>query len=196
MPIGTDGAVSLLPPSSRYVNPLYQFWRQHRDLFDDANCLWAEVAGIPGLCQRLLAYVSTDLYWVTREGASPIVFDAFAAGLLSYRASRNDKAEKKSCTTSLDSYRAFVDAVLDHAAMRLGSIMLLNGRDSWSPATGTPLQPWLARQPDDMAVLRRSFGDAHEQRVRAAVRDYILDPSDKHIFGLDGSFEGLSRLHH
>jgi hypothetical protein len=36
-------------------------------------------------------------------------------------------------------------------------------------------------------VLHRFFGDAHEQRIRTALRDYILDQSDRRAFGLDFS---------
>lgn len=185
MQTSADGAVSLLPPPSDYVNPLYQFWRRHRDLFDDANCLWIEAESIPALCQRFMAYVSADLYWVTRNDASPFAFDAFAAGLLSYRASRDAQFRKKPFTMSLDAYRAFVNAALDHAAARLSSVMLLGAQDAWSPATDTPLEPWLRQYSHDVAVLHRSFGDGHEQRIRTALRDYVLDRSDRRIFGLE-----------
>ena len=78
MQTSADGTVTLLPPPSAYVNPIYEFWHRHPDLIDDATCLWDQSEQVPCLCQRFLVYLSTDLYWVTRDGASPIVFDAFA----------------------------------------------------------------------------------------------------------------------
>ena len=137
--------------------------------------MWACVAGTPDLCQRFLLYVSTDLYWVTRDGASPIAFDAIAAGLLSYRAARDAQSKTAASNTSLDAYRAFVDAIVDHAATRLSSAILLSAWDVWSPATGEPLQPWLDRRSHDIAILHHLSGDAHEQRIRKALRDYVLD---------------------
>ena len=182
------GAVTLLPPQSVCVNPVYEFWQRHGDLVDDAASLWGQSEQVPCLCHRFMVYLSTDLYWVTREGASPIVFDAFAAGLLSYRASRDAKVEKQAFTVSLGSYRAFVDGALDHAASRLSSVMLMDEQRVWSPAAGNPLQPWLAQQCRDIVVLRRSFGDDHQQRIRTVLRDYVLDRSDQRIVGLECSF--------
>jgi hypothetical protein len=171
----TGGAVALLPPPSQYVNPLYQFSRRHQELYKEISGLWACVAVAPDLCQRFLAYVSTDLYWVTRDSASPIAFDAIAAGLLRYRTARDAQSKSAPSTTSLDAYRAFVDATVDHAAARLSSAILLSAWDVWSPATGEPLQPWLDRRSRDIAVLHHLSGDAHQQRIRKTLRDYILD---------------------
>ena len=182
-----DGAVTLLPPPSVYVNPLYEFWQRHGDLFDDATSLWGQSEQVPCLCHRFMVYLSTDLYWVTREGVSPIVFDAFAAGLLRYRASWDTKVEEQPCTVSLGSYRAFIDGALDHAASRLSSVMLMDEQRVWSPAAGTPLQPWLAQQCRDIVVLHRSFGDDHQQRIRTVLRDYILDRNDRRLVGLECS---------
>lgn len=174
MSTDTGGAVALLPPPSQYVNPLYQFSRRHRELYEEISGLWLNVAGTPDLCQRFLAYVSTDLYWVTRDGASPIAFDAIAAGLLSHRAARNAQSKAAPSTACLNAYRAFVDAIVDHAATRLSSAILLSAWDVWSPATGDPLQPWLDRRSRDIAVLHHVSSDAQHQRIRMALRDYIL----------------------
>lgn len=182
-----DGAVTLLPPPSVYVNPVYEFWQRHGDLVDDAASLWGQSEQVPCLCHRFMFYLSTDLYWVTRERASPIVFDAFAAGLWGYRASRDSKVEEQPCTVSLGSYRAFIDGALDHAASRLSSVMLMDEQRVWSPATGNPLQPWLAQQRRDIAVLHRSFGDDHQQRIRTVLRDYVLDRNDRRNVGLEHS---------
>ncbi|MEZ5934838.1 MAG: hypothetical protein R3F54_23470 [Alphaproteobacteria bacterium] len=179
-----DGAVSLLPRPTRYVNPLYQFWRRHRDLFDDANCLWVQVESVPGLCQRFIDYVSTDLHWVTRVGAAPIAFDALAAGLLSYRASREEQFKKMPFTTSINAYVAFVNTALDQAAARLSLVTLSSGDAIWSPATGVPLQPWLDVRCSAVCVRQRPFDPAVEERARTALRDYVLSRSDRRIFGL------------
>jgi hypothetical protein len=174
MSTDTGGAVALLPPPSQYVNPLYQFSRRHRELYEEISGLWLNVAGAPDLCRRFLTYVSTDLYWVTRDGASPIAFNAIAAGLQSYRTACDVQSKAAPSTTSLDAYRAFVDTTVDHAATRLSSAILLSAWDVWSPATGEPLQPWLDRRSRDIAVLHHVSGDAHEQRIRKALRDYVL----------------------
>lgn len=182
-----DGTVTLVPPSGAYINPLYEFWHRHPDLIDDATCLWDQSERAPCLCQRFLVYLSTDLYWVTRDGASPIVFDAFAAGLSSYRASQDAEVETEPCTVSLAPYRAFIDAALDHAAARLSSIMLMDEQRVWAPAAGKPLQPWLAQRRHDIAVLHRSFGDDHQQYVRTVLRNYVLERRDRWLDDLECS---------
>ncbi|NJO35797.1 MAG: hypothetical protein HC869_24665 [Rhodospirillales bacterium] len=171
-----DGTVSLLPPPSEYINPLQEFQRQHQELFDDADCLWAQAEHVPWLCRRLMDYVSTDLYWVTRERASPIVFDAFAAGLLSYRAVRQVEPGQIPGTVSLDSYRAFVEAILDHAAARLSSIMLLDGQHVWSPAASTasmtkrpPVHARCHALPIDLRV-KKTFAAARQTGGHLSVR--------------------------
>ena len=175
MEIETDGAFALLPTQSRDVNPSFEFWQRHRKLFDDAGDLWLHVAGVSDLCQRFLAYVSADLYWVTRDGASPLAADAFAAGLLNYRAAREAEHDQSPGMVNFGSYRAFVDAILDHAAARLSSVMLLSGDDSWSAMAGEPLQPWLSRRSYGIVVLNRQFRDAREQQIRAAMGNYVRD---------------------
>ena len=183
MRIETDGTFALLPTQSRDVNPSYEFWQRHRKLFDDAGDLWLQVAGVSDLCQRILAYVSADLYWVTRDGASPLAADAFAAGLYSYRAAQAAPLDTKPLSLSLDAHN-FLEGVLDHAAVRLSSVMLLSGDDAWSAMAGEPLQPWLSRRSREVFVLNRQLRDDREQQIRAAMCNYVRDGRDANTVGL------------
>ena len=177
MQIETDGAFALLPTQSRDVNPSYEFWQRHRKLFDDAGDLWLHVAGVSDLCQRFLAYVSADLYWVTRDGASPLAADAFAAGLSTYRAAQSAPLGTKPPSLNLDAHH-FLEGAVDHAAARLSSVMILSGDDSWSATAGKPLQPWLSRRSYGIVVLNRQFRDAREQQIRAVMGKYVRDRRD------------------
>ncbi|MGI9505810.1 MAG: hypothetical protein ACR2RE_22450, partial [Geminicoccaceae bacterium] len=160
--VATEGALTLLPHPET-SRPLFQFWRRHRGLLDEAKCLRTQFETVPALCERLLAYLSTDLHWVSQSGTQPVAFEALAAGLSSYRDARCREFDQRPFSLSRAPFRAFVESALDVAAARL-SMVRLTGLDAmWSPASGLPLQPWLDQHPTRITVHCLNFDEMHAE---------------------------------
>lgn len=178
--VATEGALTLLyqPIASR---PLFQFWRRHRGLLDEAKCLRTQFETVPALCKRLLDYSSTDLHWVSRCGSQPVSFEALAAGLSSYRDARSSEFDEKSFLLSRAPYRAFVDTALRLAASRLSMVRLTTGDAMWSPASGTPLQSWLDAHSGRVTVHSLDYDAQHAERVLSTLSDFVLCETDRRM---------------
>lgn len=181
----SDGTVSLLWPPDRQCRPWLQFWRRHREFLNEAHSLLIEEARVDDFCRRLDLYVSTDLFWVTHAGASPLLFEAFADGLRHYRSCRADEFARRPFVTTLNAHRDFVETTMSHVAERLSLVSLAAAEAIWSPASGQPLRPWLDEQSGGISVRCRAFDARHAERVRKALNDFVLHPRDRDIADTD-----------
>lgn len=177
----SDGTASLLWPPDHRRRPWQQFWRQHREFLNEAHSLLIEETRVDDFCRSLDLYVSSDLFWVTCDGASPLLFEAFAEGLRHYRSSRADESARQPFVTSLIAHRDFVDTTMSHIAERLSMVSLAGADTIWSPALGQPLRPWLEQQTGFIGVRCRPFEAMHAERVREALCDFVKRSKDRNI---------------
>ncbi len=181
----SEGTVSLLWPPDRRRRPWRQFWRQHREFLNEAHSLLIEGTRVDDFCRRLDLYVSTDLFWVTCDGASPLLFEAFAEGLRHYRSRRADEFARRPFVTTLNAHREFVETTMSHVTERLSLVSLAGADAIWSAASGQPLRPWLEQQTGTISVRCRTFEATHAERVREALCDFVLDPRFREFIGTD-----------
>jgi hypothetical protein len=180
-----EGAVGLLWPPPSSLQPWRQFWRGHPELMDAGRALRLGVPSVGGFCHRMTDYVSLGLYWIEPEGSGPLIFNAFAAGLRHYEATRGQPTNESSETYLRKTYGAFVGVTIAHAARRL-SLVTLAGTDSvWTPASGEPLTPWLRAQEPGVGIRCRPYDQKHAERISARLVVYALDDQDRTILSGD-----------
>jgi hypothetical protein len=176
-----EGALGLLWPPPSGVQPWRQFWRRHPELMDVGRALRQDIPSVGGFFHRMTDYVSLGLYWIGPDGSGPLIFDAFAAGLRHYEATRGRLAKETSVACLRQCFGAFVGATIAPAAWRL-SLVTLAGSDSvWTPASGQPLTPWLRAQNPGVGVRCRPYDQQHAERISARLVLYALDEQDRRI---------------
>ena len=143
-----------------------------------------EVTCIGEFCQRLVDYVSTDLYWVTPDGAAPLLFDAVGEALRQCHLARRAHFDEKGCAPHPGAgFRLFFTTAMDHTAARLSAVSLASRDAVWLPAAGQPLQPWLEVQPQGAINYRCLSHDLRQEaRVRDALEAHVLTPLGRRIF--------------
>lgn len=177
----SEGTVALIWPPNQSDWPWLQFWRQHREFLDEAHSLLVDGARVQDVCVRLTSYVSTDLLWVTQKSASPLLFNAFAEGLLHYRSLRAKQFSDRPFVTTLSSHRGFVERTISSVANRLSMVSLTGAESIWLPGSGQPLGPWLEECGGSVSVRCRPFEASHAERVRDIIARYVLGPNAPEI---------------